>query len=113
MIGPLRTGVDPPGHAVLQHEPGSLGGARGMRMDIDQARDDELAARIDAVSGVTRDVRLDGGDPPSRDRHVADGVEPDRGIDDTSAPDNQVIPGPLRRECSRCAREHRRARGRC
>ena len=65
-----------------------------MGMDVDQARDDELAARIDGVGGVSRDVGLDGGDAASRDRHVADRVEPDGRIDDAPAPDDQVIPRP-------------------
>ena len=61
-------------------------------VDVDQARDDDLAARVDGLGGaVGRDVGLDGRDAAARDRHVADRVEPERGIDDAPALDDQIV----------------------
>jgi len=88
-IGPLRSRIDPPSYTVLQHEAGSLGGARGM-----------------CVGCVARDCGFNRDDAPSRDGHVADRIEPDRGVDDAPALDDQVVFCCKR---SRNACEHRRA----
>ena len=51
-----------PGDAVPQHQSRPVGGSARVRVNVDQAGDDELAARIDDVARVGRDARLDGGD---------------------------------------------------
>src|SRR5262249_47973798 len=53
------------------------------------------------------DVGLDCGDPARDDRHVADGVEPDRRIDHTPAFDDKII-----RRCRHMTNVSER-RGRC
>ena len=53
-VGPLGPGINPSRHAVLKHERGAFGRARGMAMDVDQAGDHELAARVDGVGRVGR-----------------------------------------------------------
>lgn len=45
-IGPLRAGIDPPGHAVREDEAWTLRGAGRVGVDVDQPRHDERAARI-------------------------------------------------------------------
>ena len=60
-------------------------------VDINQPGDDELAARIDDVARVGHDPGLHRGDAAARNRHIADCVEPNRGIDDAAARDEQVV----------------------
>ena len=108
VVGAARAGIDPAGHAVLQEQRRPFLAAAGMGVDVDQARGDDLAARIDRFGGVARDVGLDRGDLAAGDRHVADRIEPDRGIDDAPALDDQIIG---RRERLRNAGEHRSTGG--
>ena len=104
VVGAARAGIDPAGHAVLQGQLRPFLAAAGMGVDVDQARGDDLAARIDRFGGVARDVGIDRRDLAADDRHVADRIEPDRGIDDAPALDDQIIG---RREHVRDAGEHR------
>jgi len=53
-----------------------------MRVDVDQARDDELPAGINRLVSVGSDRWLDCGNPAVRDPDVANGVETRRRIDD-------------------------------
>jgi hypothetical protein len=62
-----------------------------MGVDIDKTRDDELAARVEGIGGVPRDGGFDGDDPASGDCNVANRIEPDRGVDDAPASDDQVV----------------------
>jgi hypothetical protein len=59
-------------------------------VDVDQAGNDDLAARIDRVGGLGLEIRFDGGDAAGSDRDVANGVESERGVDDAAAANNQV-----------------------
>ena len=53
---------------------------------------DDLAARIDRVRWRRRrNVGFHRRDPAAGDRHVADRVEPERGIDDAPALDDQIV----------------------
>ena len=80
-----------------------------MRMNVEEARNDQLAARIEDVGVASPgDVGLDSGDAASRDGDVANRVKPDRGVDDTAAPDDQIVFRSLRRERSRSVEERRR-----
>ena len=106
LSAPRRAGIDPARHAVLQAQRRPFLAAAGMGVDVDQARRDDLAARIDRFGGVARDVGLDRRDVAASDRHVADGIEPDRRIDDAPALDNQIVG---RRERIRNAGEQRGA----
>ncbi|MGH6740577.1 MAG: hypothetical protein ACREDY_16385 [Bradyrhizobium sp.] len=108
MIGSLRSRVNPAGHAILQYQPGAIGGARRMRMNIEEAGDDQFAARVERVGCVACDVGLDSGDAASRDCHIAYRIETDGWVDHASALDDQVV---LRRESSRHAGEHHGAGG--
>jgi hypothetical protein len=101
-----RTGVDPAGHAVLQGEGRPFFGATGMGVDVDQARSDDLAARVDRFAGVAGNVGLDRGDLAAGDRHVTDCIQSHGGIDDATALDEQVV---ARRSRVRDATDHRRA----
>ena len=49
-IRSLRSGIDQPGDAVREAERGTVLVAGGVGMDVEQARDDDLAARIDRVA---------------------------------------------------------------
>jgi hypothetical protein len=53
-----------------------------MGVDVDQSRSNDLAARVDRLGGVARDVGLDRDDLAAGNRNVADRVEPSRGVDD-------------------------------
>ena len=75
MIGALRAGINPAGDAVLQHERRSVGGSRYVRMDVEQAGDDELATRIDRVGGISRDAGVDRRDAACGNSDVSDGIE--------------------------------------
>ncbi len=78
-----------------RHSAGPSGVARRVRMDVDQAGNDELAARIERCGRRGADRGLHGGDAPGRDADVADGVEPQRRIDDPAAADDEVVPRAL------------------
>jgi len=60
-------------------------------VDVDQARGDDLAARIDGLGGVGRDVGLDRRDPAAGDRHVAHRVKPDGRINDAASLDDEIV----------------------
>jgi len=62
-----------------------------MGVDIDQSRSNDLAARIDRLGGVARDVGLDRDDLAAGNRNVADRIEPSRGVDDAPALDNEIV----------------------
>ena len=111
VIGPLRSRVDPTRDAIREAKPRPACGSGGVGVDVDQPRDDELAACIDGFRGGGRDVGLDRRDAVSRDRHVADRVEPRRGIDDAAPLDDQIV---IRRRRERVGRagQHRSACGR-
>ena len=83
-------------------------GAGGVGVDVDQARRHDLAARIDGLGRVRRDVGLDRRDAAGGDRHVAHSVDAERGVDDAPALDDQVIG---RRKGVRNTGEHRGASG--
>ena len=53
--------------------------------------DDDLVAGIDRFGRVACDIGLDRHDLSAGNCHVADGINPNRRIDDASAPDNQVV----------------------
>ena len=91
VIRALRPCIDPPRDSVLQHESWPLGGPSRVGVDVNQAGDDELAARVDDIRGVGGDVGLDRGNAASRDGDVANRVEPHGRIDDAPAPDQQVV----------------------
>ncbi len=105
-----RAGIDPARHAVLQGQWRPFLAAGGVSVDVDQTRRDYLAARIDRVEGALRNVGLYRHDAAAGDRHVADRVEPDRGIDNAPPLDKQLVG--LRKRI-RNAGEHRSACGRC
>jgi hypothetical protein len=81
-----------------------------MGVDVDQARGDELTACIDGIRGIGPNVGVDRGDFARDDRHVADGIEPDRWIDHAPAFDDQII-GCRRQIAS--AGEHRSSSSGC
>jgi hypothetical protein len=60
-------------------------------VDVDQARGDDLAAGIDGIGGIAPDISIDRGDLARDDRNVADGIKPDRWIDQAPAFDNEII----------------------
>ena len=83
-----------------------------MGVNIDETGRDDLAARVDGFGSIRRDACLHRRDATVQDRHVAHGVEPQCGIDDTPTLDNQVVVG-RGGEHARCAGEHRSTRGGC
>ena len=111
MIRALRPCIDPPRDPVPQHESWPVGRPSRVGVDVNQAWNDELAARIDDVDRAAHDVGFHRGNAAARNRHVADGVEPDRGIDDAAARDEQVVSCRLAPSESRSAGEHRDACG--
>ena len=60
-----------------------------MGVDVDQPRSNDLAARIDRLGGVARDVGLDRDDLAGGNRNVAYRIEPNRGVDDAPALNNR------------------------
>src|SRR5262249_54356394 len=62
-----------------------------MGVDIDQSRSNDLAARVDRLGGVARDVGLDRDDLAAGNRNVADRIEPSRGVDDAPALDKEIV----------------------
>src|ERR1043166_1257573 len=105
VVGAAGAGVHPAGYAVLQAKRRALLGAPGVRVDVDQPRCDDLAARVDRLAGVALDGRPDRGNAAAADRKIADQVEADRRIDDASFADEKVIR--LRREYRRNPRQQR------
>ena len=53
-IGSLRSGIDESGDPVREAERGAVLDAGGVAMDVEQTRDDDLAARVDRVRRVGR-----------------------------------------------------------
>ena len=109
-VGAGRARVDPARDAVAQQHRRAFRVASRMRMDVDQAGHDELAARVERRGRLGGERGFDGGDSAGRDADVADGVEPQRRVDDAPASDDEVIARGLRAEPAR-SREQRRARG--
>ena len=105
-----RAGIDPARHAVLQAQRRPLFGPSGMTVDVDQPRRDDLAPRIDHVGSVYCNVGFHRDDAAACDRNVANRIEPDRGVDDAAAPDDQLV---ALRQHIRDAREQRSTCGRC
>jgi len=62
-----------------------------MGVNVDQAGNDKLAARIDRLGGIGRDAGLDRRDPAATDRHITDRIETDRGVDDAPTFDDQIV----------------------
>ena len=60
-----------------------------MGVDVDQSRSNDLAARIDRLGGVARDVGLDCDDLSASNRNVTYRIEPNRGVDDAPALNNR------------------------
>ena len=71
--------------------------ASRVRMDVDQAGHDELAARVERRGRLGGERGFDGRDSAGRDADVADGVEPQRRIDDAPAFDDEVVAAGLAR----------------
>jgi hypothetical protein len=86
-----RAGIDPAGHTVLQQQRRAFIAAAGMGVDVDQSWSDDLAARIDRLGGVARDVGLDRDDPAAGNREVACRIEPNRGVNDAPALDQEIV----------------------
>ena len=91
VIGSLRAGIDESGHAVRQTQRGTVVDPRGMGMNVDQARDDEFTAGIDCFRRIACNIRLDRRDPAARNRHIPYRIDPERGIDDPPALDDQIV----------------------
>src|SRR5262245_66604211 len=81
-----------------------------MRMNIEEAWHDDLAACIDRLRSISANIGLDCGDAAGADGDVTDRVDPQRWIDHAAALDEQVVARGLRKEIG-AAREHRRAGG--
>ncbi len=105
-----RARVDPAGDAVAQQHSRAFRIASRMRMDVDQSGHDELAARVERCGRLGGERGFDRRDSAGRDADVANGVEPQRRVDDSPAFDDEVIAAGLRAEPS-YSREQRRARG--
>jgi hypothetical protein len=91
IVGAAGAGIDPAGDAILQAHRRPFLASAGMGVNVDQARRDDLSARIDRLGGVTRDICRDLSDFSLHDRHVAHGIEPHGGIDDAPALDDQIV----------------------
>ena len=111
-IRSLRSRIDKPRHAVRETQRGPICDAGGMRVDVEQARDDDLAARIKCFRGLVCDVCLHGRNAAAGDRHVEDRIYPERGVDHTPALDDQIVPRRRREEVGHVG-ERRRPRGGC
>ena len=78
-----------------------------MGVDVDQSRNDELAAGVDGLGGIARDIFLDRHDPAAGDRNIPHRIEAGGRIDHASTLDDQIVarresPGHL--DCERGAR---------
>jgi hypothetical protein len=91
VVGSTRAGIDPGDDAVLQAHGRTFLAAAGMGVDVDQAGGDDLAARIDRLSGIAGNIGLDRRDLAAGDRHVPNAVDPGRRIDNASTPDDQIV----------------------
>ncbi len=90
-VGALGAGVEPCRDAVGEHHSRPIAGAGRVRMNVDQPRHDELAARIDRRGCRACNAGFHRRDPPRCDRHVADAVEMQRRIDHATALDHEVV----------------------
>src|SRR5262249_6134104 len=91
IVGAARPGVDPGGVAGLPQHRRAPPAAASMGVDVDQAGGHDLAARVDRLGGVARNIGFDRRDAAGGDRDVAYGIESDRRIDDAAALDNEVV----------------------
>jgi hypothetical protein len=91
VVRAARAGIDPTRHAVLQEQRRAFLATAGMGVDVDQSWSNDLAARIDRLGGVARDVGLDRDDLAASDRNVAYRVEPNRGVDDAPALNKEIV----------------------
>jgi hypothetical protein len=91
VVGSRRSAIDPADHAVPQANARAFRHTGSMGVDVDQAPGDDLAAGIDGIGGIAPDISIDRGDLACDDRHVSDGIKPDRWIDHAPAFDNEII----------------------
>jgi hypothetical protein len=83
-----------------------------MRVDVDEARNDQLATRIDGFSRVGCYIGIDRDDATLRNGYVANAVQSDRRVDYPAASDDEVVARGLRPERPRDVDEARRGGGR-
>src|SRR5262245_26151776 len=62
-----------------------------MGVDVDQSGSNDLAARIDRLGGIARDVGLDRDDLAAGNGYVAYRIEPNRGVDDAPALNKKIV----------------------
>jgi hypothetical protein len=91
VIRALRSRIYQPSYAVGEAQRRPILDTRRVGMDINQPGHYQLAARVDRVDGVGRDIGRDSHNPALRDRHVPYRVQLTRRIDDVSTLDDQVI----------------------
>lgn len=60
-------------------------------MDVEQAWDDQLAARINGLAGVRGNSILNGDDAARCNRDISNGIDRRGRIDDTTACDQQIV----------------------
>src|SRR4029077_6823660 len=87
-IRPKRTRINVAGYPIQQAERGTIAGAGGAGMNVDEARCHDLAARIDRFGGVARNALGDGGDAAGGNGDVADSIDSKRRVDDAPALDD-------------------------
>jgi hypothetical protein len=87
-----------------RHAAGQFLRAGRVRVDVDQSRHDQLAARVDRLQALSRDIGFDGGYFSTCDRDVAYLVQLGGRIDHSSAFDHEVVRSG---ECARNRRQHR------
>src|SRR5205085_6102295 len=77
--------------AIQERQRRSFLAAGSVGVDVDEARCDDLPARVNRFGSVRRYIGIDRRDPAAGDCDVADRVEPERGIDDAPALDDQIV----------------------
>jgi hypothetical protein len=100
-VGLGAASVNPTRDAVSQDPGWSRRILCGMGVNVEESRDDELAARIDGFGGVGNDPRRHCSDAAVRDRHVADAVQPGGRIDDPAAANEEIAVRAVKRLRSR------------
>ena len=93
LVGTPRSRVDPARHASGEAHPRTLQVPGIVRMDVEEPRNDEPPRRVDDLRRIAGDPLPHGRDPSTGDRHIADNVQTERGIDDAAAPDEEVVLG--------------------
>jgi hypothetical protein len=91
LVGAVGSRVHPARDTVGQRQWRDVARPPAMRMEVDHARDHDLAARVDRLGSAAQDAGVYPDDAPACDGNIPDRADAARWIDHAAAADKHVI----------------------